>query len=639
MKFEQVLLLLTCVVAAAGGVKGASDTGGKIPGGSSIATDLSQRISHIESLFSIEGPTVNVLEEYERVLSEINFMTGDIDNVARLELPDGIKEQLPQLYFKKALIELNLNKESLAIADLKKTLELDPNKKPARSKLVDLLMENGDVETILPLLNQKEDSEFIAKLQKWINDYRRAEDYFNNHEYAKCLVELDEKVLHLAPSYGAAYELHSNALLKLVKGNMYGTVTGSVETAPINKLVIRDLHKLMKILPLLNLNWYPRFAQYLLFTDALFETGRQLVKSCLRINNEYKACGDVSKFYTKFLDLLKELEEYSIVMGHYYIEAEGANTVLSHDLEDPSIDFAGVHSTLFDQPLKVSKIEARKVPKDIKSNYDLLVFRARQFLIEEFGDDHQLNNLKFIVDLNRLACESLVRAKDKRWSEYCSRVEDSQLFLPKFTVQIDKHLKKERYEEAKQILDRFNSNVRQTRLFKERYARIEEAMHRRQQEQQQQFYQQQQQQQFHQQQQHRQQQQRAPLNPSNDYYKVLDISRDADEKTIKKAYRTQTLKFHPDKYKGSDMTPDQIEGKMQEINQAYEVLSDKQLRERYDRGDDPNDNGTTGQQQHQGNPNFMNFFNGGGFGFGNQGSGGHSFKFTHQHVKKKNRQW
>lgn len=104
------------------GVKGASDTGGKIPGGSSIATDLSQRISHIESLFSIEGPTVNVLEEYERVLSEINFMTGDIDNVARLELPDGIKEQLPQLYFKKALIELNLNKESLAIADLKKTL-------------------------------------------------------------------------------------------------------------------------------------------------------------------------------------------------------------------------------------------------------------------------------------------------------------------------------------------------------------------------------------------------------------------------------------------------------------------------------------------------------------------------------------
>jgi DnaJ homolog subfamily C member 3 len=51
-----------------------------------------------------------------------------------------------------------------------------------------------------------------------------------------------------------------------------------------------------------------------------------------------------------------------------------------------------------------------------------------------------------------------------------------------------------------------------------------------------------------------------------DYYKVLDIPKDADERTIKRAYRRMTIKYHPDKPGGS-------EKKMSELNQAYEVLS------------------------------------------------------------------
>ncbi|CAE6471239.1 unnamed protein product [Rhizoctonia solani] len=68
---------------------------------------------------------------------------------------------------------------------------------------------------------------------------------------------------------------------------------------------------------------------------------------------------------------------------------------------------------------------------------------------------------------------------------------------------------------------------------------------------------------------------------SKDYYKVLGVSRDADEKTIKKAYRKATLKAHPDKG-GS-------EAKMAAVNEAYEVLSNPELRARFDNGDDPND--------------------------------------------------
>lgn len=68
---------------------------------------------------------------------------------------------------------------------------------------------------------------------------------------------------------------------------------------------------------------------------------------------------------------------------------------------------------------------------------------------------------------------------------------------------------------------------------------------------------------------------------AKDYYKVLGVSRDADIKTIKKAYRQKARDAHPDK--GG------TEEKMAVINEAYEVLSNEELRTRFDNGHDPND--------------------------------------------------
>ncbi|KPV77362.1 uncharacterized protein RHOBADRAFT_51230 [Rhodotorula graminis WP1] len=69
---------------------------------------------------------------------------------------------------------------------------------------------------------------------------------------------------------------------------------------------------------------------------------------------------------------------------------------------------------------------------------------------------------------------------------------------------------------------------------------------------------------------------------SKDYYKILGVARDADDKTIKRAYRKATLKAHPDKEGGS-------EEKMSALNEAYEVISNPELRARFDAGEDPND--------------------------------------------------
>ncbi len=63
-----------------------------------------------------------------------------------------------------------------------------------------------------------------------------------------------------------------------------------------------------------------------------------------------------------------------------------------------------------------------------------------------------------------------------------------------------------------------------------------------------------------------------------DYYAVLGIARDADEKAIKKAYRKLALKYHPDKNPGDK----QAEEKFKELSNAYEVLSDPQKRKAYD---------------------------------------------------------
>ena len=60
-----------------------------------------------------------------------------------------------------------------------------------------------------------------------------------------------------------------------------------------------------------------------------------------------------------------------------------------------------------------------------------------------------------------------------------------------------------------------------------------------------------------------------------DYYKILGINKAASEEEIKKAFRKLAHQYHPDK--GGD------EKKFKEINEAYQVLSNKDKRAQYDR--------------------------------------------------------
>lgn len=64
-----------------------------------------------------------------------------------------------------------------------------------------------------------------------------------------------------------------------------------------------------------------------------------------------------------------------------------------------------------------------------------------------------------------------------------------------------------------------------------------------------------------------------------DFYEILGVARDADEKTLKSAFRKMAMKYHPDR------NPDnaEAEAKFKEVNEAYDALRDPQKRAAYDR--------------------------------------------------------
>lgn len=97
-----------------------------------------------------------------------------------------------------------------------------------------------------------------------------------------------------------------------------------------------------------------------------------------------------------------------------------------------------------------------------------------------------------------------------------------------------------------------------------------------------------------------------------DFYDLLGVDKGASEQEIKKAYRKKAMQYHPDKYTNSSQKEkDDAEHKFKEINDAYQVLSDKQKRSQYDQFGHAAFDGSAGGG-----------FGGGGFGgFGGFGGG------------------
>ena len=68
------------------------------------------------------------------------------------------------------------------------------------------------------------------------------------------------------------------------------------------------------------------------------------------------------------------------------------------------------------------------------------------------------------------------------------------------------------------------------------------------------------------------------MTTKRDYYDILDVPRDASEEDIRKAFRKKALEYHPDRNKSPSASE-----QFQEVNEAYQVLTDPERRRRYDR--------------------------------------------------------
>lgn len=628
--------------------------------------NIFNRIDSAHAHFSDWGPTIDVLGEYEALVHELettSFISNDEEHPLFKALS---REAIAQIYFKKALTEINLNKVKMAVDDLLRVIKIDPSIKTAHTQLVELLIEQGDFTTLKKLVvpDDQANKQISERILSWERFQNRSvallsQDDLSIGDIDECLAILSGLV-KVSSSNAALFDSQLKcSKLKIIKQDFNSPTRNGTETIDYHfKTMVKSLDKLIKLLvPATTVPLYLEVAQNLMFTHCSFKSSRNFIKSCLRIDNDDAKCGRISKHYAKSSKFYDVFEAYAVFLKKLYPDFETLNEISESDEVD--IEWQFINDFLFNDELKLSGPDLRKLTaetKSVKTNYDYLMHLATKFVTEEFADydngkykklvgsKNLVGDLKFVNTLNSLACESYIQLENyKEGNKFCKKHIPKEpvdkLFLPKYIYEIDLLLKKQKYSEAVKKLNLFNDNVKKTRMFKKRQNIVEEYKRKLQQQKQKQQQQQQQQQQYQQYQQ-QQQRQQASRKPANDYYKVLDISRDADEKTIKKGYRTQTLKYHPDKYKGSDLTPEQIENKMQEINQAYEVLSVPELRQRYDNGDDPNDNSP---DQGNGGPGGMHFnFNG---DFFKQFMGGQQFQFQgfgggggHRHnVKFENR--
>ncbi|XP_030642407.1 dnaJ homolog subfamily C member 3-like [Chanos chanos] len=111
---------------------------------------------------------------------------------------------------------------------------------------------------------------------------------------------------------------------------------------------------------------------------------------------------------------------------------------------------------------------------------------------------------------------------------------------------------------------------------------------------------------------------------TRDYYNILGVKRTAQKKEIIKAYRKLAQQWHPDNFQDPE-DKKKAEKKFIDIAQAKEVLTDPEMRSKFDQGEDPLD---PESQQGGGHPHFR-----GGWenfqGFNPFGSGPFRFKFSY----------
>ncbi|ODV97454.1 hypothetical protein PACTADRAFT_84610 [Pachysolen tannophilus NRRL Y-2460] len=596
------------------------------------------RVLAIDKSFIEKGPVLSVLQDYNSILLECN----------KISLNDALKSQiLPNIYYKKGLIEYSYDKDNLAIEDFETCLSFGGSLiKPCKEKLVDLLLKHGRLDRLSTLVSQDENEELHEKILLLRQMIERTESLIKNGDYKTC-VEEASNAIELSSSFNDLRNIRIECLVK----------TNEIDYDLKLKYLIEDYSELIKngrysqrlLLETENKNIFQKIFEYkndinlkeeskslqnfiklfklLLFGDKNFLQAQKTLQKCLRIDNDYVECQQYSKIFVKFNKFWDLFEKISVYYSHLYFEREDDQQESADSFDPAEYDISEkewkeVHKFLFSQDKKI-KLNPRQIEilniQPFENNYKFLINElflfAKEFnfiegtskSFEKDKDSQFYSKNKFMVELQELFVESFVHSdkNDKIIKEICENELSHQKkkFFPCSVIKIDELIssrKKKDHQKALKILNGFDMRTQKTKLWESRFKKINPTLRQessngnkwqQQQQQQGQKFQQKfsyrdsnQHQQYFNSRNQNQQHQRAspPQNPKTDYYKVLGLSPKADESEIKKAYREKVKLYHPDKNSSSDKTKEELEEKMSEINNAYEVLSDQTKRRQYD---------------------------------------------------------
>ena len=250
------------------------------------ATSFNLRIQQAQQALLSTGPTYDLLEQYERLAAEIP------DTLAR--------SAAAQVYYKKALVEISLNKAAAAAVDLLHVLDLDPLFAPAASNLGELWLARGQFEDIRRRFDAASYPELHLKMEAFDQAFERAQTLACGGEAAndEALQLYQDTLVPICPDLHQVYELR----LKLWKFKAQSTPADARDG--IYRAIVDDYALLLKLLPLRSLQHYPDYAQYLLFTAGSFENCFMAVKSCLRMDHDYKPCASLSKVLSRMQGVL-----------------------------------------------------------------------------------------------------------------------------------------------------------------------------------------------------------------------------------------------------------------------------------------------------------------------------------------------
>lgn len=499
--------------------------------------------------------------------------------------------------FKRGAVYMSIpGKEESAIADFSKVLEIRPDFTTALKQRSSLYLKLGQLDNVekdaelLSSMNKKKSTgggqqeskgkspsdKLLEKVSIVKNSIANSTAFLEKKDYGQCTNAASEG-LNISPS--------SAELLKIrIECNL---------NQGLPRAVLHDLNSLEH--SGFNDNFYAQDALIQYFVFHKYDAARSKLQRCLQLNMDSQPCKSA------FIEIGKFEKKFGKYAG--IADADKENKRIPAENDKVWYESRKVLLPSFDSEVKTTVI----------SFYEKIGFPKIKSVIDPSAHSEILTgleetlcvafyNAKLFTDSNGAQYCNMVISRDKKINEEHESVEqsvrsnqNSQVIAHLFII--EKLISEDNFNKAQQEIE----NALRLHPHNHRLNTLKHDLGN-----------------------------RKVQAKNTDYYKILGVAKSASEKDIRSAYREKTKQYHPDKYRG-EMSADEVDKKMAEVNQAYEVLSNPELRARFDRGDDPNNNERPDPGHHQQggfNPNmfqqqmFQQFFKGQGQGRQHRHGGG-----------------